>query len=640
MCGFAGIAWGGAEAPSDVERRVARMGRTILHRGPDSEGRIEARFAQVTFRRLSIIDLETGDQPVSNEAGSVQVLLNGEIYNHRELRRELERRGHRFRSRSDAEVLPHLYEEYGLEFLQHLNGMFALCVVDHERGTVHLARDRLGIKPLFWSHVGGRLVFGSELKALLASGLVERRLDEGGVLAFLSSFTCPGANTLIAGVKKLLPGERLELARDGGIRFERYYRLPRPDAATARAPDMEELDALLADSVRLQLEADVPVGISLSGGLDSSLVTMYAARARHPDLKLFTICFPSTPREELDSARAVARLYELEHVELSATASDFLADAPRVIWQNDEPVADPAYYSATQVAEAASAEVKVLLSGTGADELFAGYGHYWLTAKKDLWAALPGALQAPWAWRWLGRAPTELAALASHSRSRLDWHALATLHLDPDDRRRLEGHLEGSRDPLEALRMAFDECPGADPLDQQLYADLVTYLPDQLLPVLDRSTMGASIEGRVPFLDHRLCEAALRIHGPFKLGASRRSAGGRTPKALLRKLGRGLPREVLTRRKIGFPNAVIEWLDTGLGDCLPEILRAPGSFAAEYLPRAWLDSLMVSREAMRAHWAVLHSILVLQVWHELFVRRDLTEAPEVGLRELFLEGSR
>ncbi|NOT29284.1 MAG: asparagine synthase (glutamine-hydrolyzing) [Planctomycetes bacterium] len=640
MCGLAGIAWWQGGAPEGVETRVERMARSIRHRGPDSDGWIEADFARIAFKRLSIIDLATGDQPVSNESGSVQVFLNGEIYNHLELRGELERRGHQFRSRSDAEILPHLYEEHGIGFLSHLNGMFAICLCDHERRKLFLCRDRLGIKPFFYAERAGRLVFGSELKSILASGLVERELDESRILAFLNSFTCPAPHTMVRGVKKLLPGEFLEVGFDGAPRLTRYYRLPIPEHTSTGAPDLEELDSLLEDSVRRQLVADVPVGVSLSGGLDSSLLTLYAARQERSDLRLFTISFPSTPVEEIENARAVAARFEIEHVVLSATTDDFLAHAPRMVWFNDEPVADPAYYSAMKVAEAASAEVKVLLSGTGADELFAGYGHYTLTRKKELFAALPSFVQRSSLVRGLVRRPTEeLDALCSYGRSSFAWHALAMSSLTPADRRTLEAHLPGSQDPHESLRAAFASNGSVHPLDQQLYADTVTYLPDQLLPVLDRSTMSASIEGRVPYLDHRLCEAALRIHGPYKLGAGVRFGSGRTPKALLRALAGELPPEVLRRKKVGFPNAVVEWLDSGLGECLPRILAARGSFAAEYLPGPWLSGLVRSRESMRANWRVLYSILVLQIWFELFLRLDLEEAPAVGLQELFPESS-
>lgn len=638
MCGFAGIAWRDGQAPDGIEARVERMGRSIRHRGPDSDGLLAAGFARVGFKRLSIIDLATGDQPVSNESGSVQVLLNGEIYNHLELRRGLEQRGHVFRSHSDAEVLPHLYEEHGLDFLTLLNGMFALCLCDHETKRLYLCRDRLGIKPLFYAERGSRLVFGSELKALLASGLVERELDRSRILGYLDSFSCAAPHTLVQGVKKLLPGEFLEYGTGHAPRLTRYYRLPVPGPSSSHdgAPDLEALDALLEDSVRRQLVADVPVGISLSGGLDSSLLTLYAARQRLSDLRLFTIDFPSTPAEEMENARAVARRFEIEHVVLSATTDDFLAQAPRMVWLNDEPVADPAFYPALKVAEAASSVVKVLLSGTGADELFAGYGHYTLTRKKEIFTTLPAWLRRmPPLRAALRRPEEELAALDAYGRSRFAWHALAMSHLGPADRRALEAHLPESLAPREALHSAFEACAGAHALDQQLYVDTVTYLPDQLLPVLDRSTMGASIEGRVPYLDHRLCEAALGIRGPFKLGARSALGTGRTPKALLRALAGELPPDVLSRKKVGFPNAVLEWLDAGLGECLPTILATPGSFAAEHLPTPWLRGMLRSRESMRASWRVLYPVLVLQIWYELFVRADLDSAPTVGLRELF-----
>jgi len=381
MCGFAGVTWWGTACPIGVESAVERMTAVIEHRGPDSAGLINTPGCRVGFRRLAIVDLRTGDQPVSNEDGTIEVLVNGEIYNHRELRRTLERAGHRFRTQSDAEVIPHLYEEHGPDFVHHLNGMFAICVVDHTQQRTLLYRDRLGIKPLFVASSSGALVFGSELKTIVASGLVEPNLDPSQLLMFLGNFSTAGRHTLLHGIEKLLPGELIDFRSGREPERRRYYQIPVTSKSAAVPADLDALDRALADAVSVRLIADVPVGISLSGGLDSSLVTMYASQAEHHDLQLFTVHFEGTPREELECAQEVAGRFGLPHETLSASTSSFLSEAPATFWMCDEPVADPAYYAATKVADAAASMVKVLLSGTGADELFAGYGHHGLTAK-------------------------------------------------------------------------------------------------------------------------------------------------------------------------------------------------------------------------------------------------------------------
>lgn len=630
MCGFAGMAFRRAGAPRDAEAVVRRMASTLAHRGPDSDGRIDAPFADVRFKRLSIIDLSTGDQPVSNESGSLQMLMNGEIYNFRELRKELEAAGHRFRGHSDTEVLPHLYEEWGLDFAKRLNGMFTICVADLERRRLVLCRDRLGIKPLFYAERPEGLFFGSELKALLVSGAVPRALDPGQVLAFLNLFYCPGADTLVQGVHRLQPGELLEWTGEGPARLHTWWDLAEETRERAEPCDAARLDALLQDAVDLELAADVPVGVSLSGGLDSSLMAFYASRSERSDVKAFTIAFEETPSEELACASLVARQLGLDHEVLSASAGDFLAEGAAALWYADEPVADPAFFSALKVAEAASKRVKVLLSGTGGDELFAGYGRYQLTRKRRALAfALRRSPLAGWLFSALGRGD-ELRALRDYAEDRAPWHAEAMSHLSRADRARLAAALPGSRSPTGAIESAFARARHLAPLDQQLYADTVTYLRDQLLPLTDRSTMGVSIEGRVPYLDHRVVEAAFALPREAKL------AGGREGKAVLRRLAAGrIPERVLRREKLGFPNPVTSWFSGALGEALPRIFARPGGFAATFLPPDWIAERTGSRELRLRHWEPVYAALVLQVWHRLFIEDLWERPPEVDLLALF-----
>lgn len=615
MCGFAGIYLLTPFAgPADLATRVAAMAATIAHRGPDAQNVLVEPFAAVAFRRLAIVDLVTGDQPVVNGDGTIQVFFNGEIYNHLELREKLRvEHGIHVQKGSDAAVLPHLYERYGPDFVNHCNGMFAICVLDSRDRSCRIYRDRLGIKPLYFAVTEQAVVFGSELKPLFASGLVRASVDPAMVVPFLELFYVPGEQTLCKGVEKLLPGERLVLQPGRAPRRERWWQLSaprelRPDDA------IDELDALLADATRLQLMADVPIGISLSGGLDSSLIAHYAHRG-DACVRAYTIAFPSTDPGELECARQVARQLGIEQVEISAPAGDFLAELDRTTFFNDEPVADPAFYPALLVARAAAQHVKVLLAGSGADELFAGYGHYRLSARATAYRLLAHGLGDPLAARATGmrRPAAERAAIRAFPGNRLPWHARAMTHLTAADRMALRPVTH--RDAIAELAMRFQEAAGLDPRNQQLCVDTQTYLPHQLLSLLDRTTMGASIEGRVPFLDHRVAEFAMTVHGRHKFG------GKHENKILLRRLAaRHLPPAIATRKKHGFPNSVPQWL---AADQLPHVrdqLLDRAGFAVDFFPAVWLQGLLDSAAALQQNALLVHSLLVLQSWHRVFVR--------------------
>jgi asparagine synthase (glutamine-hydrolysing) len=615
MCGFAGIfPLAPFASRDDLGARAAAMAASIAHRGPDAQSVLVEPFAAVGFRRLAIVDLVTGDQPVHNGDGSVQVFLNGEIYNHVELRARLRREhGVTIDGGSDAAVLPHLYERYGPDFVDLCNGMFAICVLDRRDGSCRLYRDRLGIKPLYVAITPQAVVFGSELKALFASGLVEPAIDEAQLVPFLELFYVPGTPTLCRGVEKLLPGERLLLQREARPRRERWWRLStvRPQRADAA---LDELDALLADATKLQLMADVPIGISLSGGLDSSLIAHYAHQG-DAHVRAYTIAFPDTDPGELDCARQVARQLGIEQVVISAPAGDFLAELDETTFFNDEPVADPAFYPALLVARAAAAHVKVLLAGSGADELFAGYGHYALTGRLQACRLLYLAFGTGLGGRLAGNRHSDAVrhALRRYGKSRLDWHTLAMTHLQEADRQALRPLVQ--RDPLEEIATAFLDCGHLDPRNQQLCVDAQTYLPHQLLSLLDRTTMGASIEGRVPFLDHRVAEFAMQVHGRHKFGSRHEN------KLMLRRLAaRHLPAAVATRGKHGFPSSVAAWLGPDRLPAMRDQLLGPGTYAASTFPQPWLRSLLASPTTARANALTLHSLLVIESWHRVFCR--------------------
>jgi asparagine synthase (glutamine-hydrolysing) len=627
MCGFAGlyplVPFASRE---DLTARAAAMAASIAHRGPDAQNVLVESFAAVGFRRLAIVDLVTGDQPVHNGDGTIQVFLNGEIYNHLELRDRLRRdHGVDVAKGSDAAVLPHLYEHYGPDFVELCNGMFAICVLDRRDGSCRLYRDRLGIKPLYVAVTRQAVVFGSELKALFASGLVTASIDEAQLVPFLELFYVPGAATLCRGVDKLMPGERLVLESGKPPRRERWWRLSEP-REMRDGEALDELDALLADATKLQLMADVPIGISLSGGLDSSLIAHYAHQG-DAHVRAFTIAFPDTDPGELACARQVAQQLGIEQVEISAPAGDFLAELDATTFFNDEPVADPAFYPALLVSRAAAEHVKVLLAGSGADELFAGYGHYALSNKLQAGRLLYLALGTGLGGKLAGNRHTAAtrAALRAYGRSRLPWHALAMTHLRAADRQALQPLVR--RDHLLEIATAFAECQHLDPRNQQLCVDAQTYLPHQLLSLLDRTTMGASIEGRVPFLDHRVAEFALQVHGRHKFGAAHQN------KRMLRQLGaRHLPAGVAVRKKHGFPNSVQHWLGPDRLPAVREQLLSAGTFAAGTLPKAWLQSLLASPESVRENALTVHSLLVVESWHRVFCRGGASVASAAGAR--------
>ncbi len=630
MCGIAGAYWTG-ERPRDADAIVAAMTRAIAHRGPDSTGRSSARFGDVGFQRLAIIDLAGGDQPLRNEAGDVECFLNGEIYNYVELREWLKARGHVFRTASDTEVLPHLYEELGEEMFARLNGMFAVVVVDHRRQELLLARDHLGVKQMYYAVTPGAVLFASEVKAVLASGRLAPEVDRAGVLGYLTLFYCPEPFTLLRGLRKLPAGSQLRLAGGRAGEPRRFWQPsaePKPiSAADAARRTLEHLES----AMRLQLRADVPVGLSLSGGVDSSALALAAARLGTTDVSAFTVTFEGTPEAEVRCARAVAEALGIRHRVLEPASDDVAGELPLLAWISDEPIADPATYSQFCIARAAREFVTVLLSGAGGDELFAGYSSYFRSPRQAGYAALPAALQSALG-PWLARdaASRELLdALRALRASPLRMHARAMASLDAGERAELGARIPGSRDPFANFEALFRRHAGVDAVAQQSAVDLATYLPEQVLPMLDRATMAASVEGRVPFLDVDLVEFAMSVPGRLKVGWPPR------PKRLLKRaIASGLPREVIERRKVGMPSPALQLLAHRGGRVFRGVLLAPDAFVRSLVPDGWLETRLRDAGTARRHYRVLYSLLVLEVWHRLFVRARSYERPTVSVYEL------
>jgi asparagine synthase (glutamine-hydrolysing) len=632
MCGICGVIQVTGEPRRVIDPAVLDwMTDTMTHRGPNDRGTYAADGVALGVRRLSIVDVDGGHQPIANESHSVWAVQNGELYNHLDLRRELQRDGHAFRTDCDTEILPHLYESFGDRYQERLRGMFGIAVWDAARRRAVLSRDRLGIKPLYYARSGDLLVFGSELKSVLASGLVDDvTLDPDAVDAYLTLSFVPGPRTLLAGVSKLQPGERLVVA-DGTVRVERYWSYPEPAAPQARAPDVREISEeflrLLDESVRLRLMSDVPLGAMLSGGIDSSVIVALMARHMSEPVKTFSVGFTGAKDNELDSARSVAEALGTDHHELELTLDELPFDLEELVWFMDEPVADLSMLGFAALSQLAARHVTVALSGQGADEQLGGY-------TKHRAAALIGSLQrlpAPargLAGRVTGRLPERLsragAALAADDPAE---RLLAMSgQLDPGLRRELAaGPLRGvdgtaaRRTILERLGTVPDR-----PLATTLYLDGQLGLVDDMLHYFDRASMAFSLEVRVPFLDHRLVEFCATIPTNLKVHRS-------TTKYLLRRSVRGLvPDEVLERPKVGFfRGEVDEWLNRQLNGGAADYLLGPRPRYAEFLRRETVEELLRRHTSGsdRSHRHLLHAILLLEVWLSSYLPRA-TAAPD------------
>jgi asparagine synthase (glutamine-hydrolysing) len=560
MCGICGMVSSEQGAAPEAEV-VARMNSRLVHRGPDSDGLFDGGRAILAARRLSIIDLDGGRQPIANEDGSVVVVQNGEIYNYRELRRELERAGHRFATASDTEVLVHLYEEHGDGFLERLRGMFAIALWDSRERRLLLARDRFGIKPLYYRVADGTLSFASELKAMLEVPGFSRRIEPRAASAFLAFNSIPAPLTIFAEARKLPPGCSLGW-RDGELSEHRYARPgPLPAERVRKGPEADLADELretLRDSVRAHLVADVPVGVLLSGGVDSAGLAALAAGEEGQGVKTFSIGFEEASFDELSRARLVAERYRTDHHEL-VLRPDAAELLPKLVEAFDEPFGDSSAIPTYLVSELAAGEVKVALSGEGGDELFGGYYTY----VADLLAPRVG---------WLARvaAPLIEALPSSDAKASFDYKAkrfARGAHLpplerhhawkeifSPQQRSTLLPGMDTAWDPVDLYRERYAETAGAEPLSRFQDVDLGIYLVDDLLVKTDRSSMAHSLELRVPFLDQHVAEFAFGLATPLKVR-------GTAKKRLLRSaLAPLLPREILRGPKQGFSIPLAGWL--------------------------------------------------------------------------------
>jgi asparagine synthase (glutamine-hydrolysing) len=624
MCGIAGaFRIDGAPGPALPSHVLRRMADKMAHRGPDDAGFAERRGGSIAARRLSIIDVEGGHQPFANESGGIWAAQNGEIFNHEALRTDLRAGGHVLRSRCDTEVLPHLYEEHGPAFAERLRGMFAVAIWDEPNGRGVLVRDRLGIKPLYWARVGDVVLYASELKSLLASGMVGTELDHEAIAAYLTLGFVPAPLTPLKAVRKLSPGERLVVER-GSMRLERWWSYPVPEPEAAPAEEWAErlLDAL-RDSVRMRLMSDVPLGAMLSGGLDSSLIVALMAELMDRPVQTFAVGFAGGGSELPDARRVAAALgaehHELE-LELGAT-QDGLED---LAWHLDEPVADLSSLGFIALSRLAVQHVTVALSGQGADELLGGYRKHRVAALAGRWERLPRALRAAAAIPAAhGPAQGRRLARALQARDPVARLLASSGLVQPELRDALfGGALAGLADAGE--RHARTRLRGAErarPLDAALYLDAQLGLADDMLHYFDRASMACSLEVRVPFLDHEFVELCARVPQELKVHRG-------TGKHVLRLAAKGrVPDSVLTKRKQGFFNEQMgAWLGSGDRSVAEEVLLDGDSAYAEVIDPAVVRQAVAEwKQGRGAHTHLLVSLVMLEHWLGT-VRRSAPDA--------------
>ena len=627
MCGIAGIV--SREGLFDGATAAAlRMRESIAHRGPDEYGLHQDSHAVLAHRRLSIVDLSSGQQPLSNETGDIWVVFNGEIYNHAEVRRTLEAEGHVYRTRSDTETIVHAYEQWGEECVQRFRGMFAFAIWDKPNQRLLLVRDRLGIKPLYWSRRGDVIVFGSEIKAILASGLVEAQPNEAALPELLSTRYVSGDRTMFQHINKLLPGHLLTFEPDS-VRIRQYWDVPVGERRRGSTVDLvREFRDRLEEAVRLRLMSDVPLGMFLSGGIDSSAIAALMARQLDRPLQTFSVAFEDRAFNELEYAHEVAAAIGAVAHDVVIDDRDFFGALPRLVWHEDEPIAHPSSVPLYFVSALARRHVTVVLTGEGSDELLAGYGKYQRIAWN--WHAgtvyermLPKFVREFVASHVVPRTPGNVGRLAERSflamtrtPEAMCFDNFAAMRLkDQQELLSPASRAGATPDRAYAASAAYfrEQHSGTTFLDRLLYTDIKTYLVE-LLMKQDQMSMAASIESRVPFLDHELVEFAAGLPDEWKLS-------GWTTKRVLREAMKGvLPPAILERPKLGFPVPFGGWVRGGWNDVARDVLLDRQSRERGIVDVAAVDTLLRDHAAGRTDGADrIWSLLNLELWYRTFI---------------------
>lgn len=625
MCGICGI-FDPVNGPVDLGL-LERMTLAMSHRGPDGQGLFRQGPVGLGHRRLSIIDVEGGAQPISNEDGAIQVVFNGEIYNYIELRKQLETAGHCFKTRSDTEVIVHGYEHWGEDCVQRFNGIFAFALWDGRSGRLFLARDHLGIKPLYYVAVGDQTLFASEIKALLQHPNCPRAIDLDALAELFTFRYVPSPKTLFHGILKLPPAHTMMLA-PGRRDIKRFWNwIPRLRQDVSEAALIEEYQHLLEDAVRLQLRSDVPLGLFLSSGIDSGALLAIMSQHASAPVQTFTIGFEGgEATNEVTDARAMAKHFGAEHSFQMLSANDYLKYYERYLSDLEEPVGNETAAAFHFVAKIARQSVKVVLTGQGADEPWAGYHRYVGIKLSTAYGRLPRFLTnglAPLLMRLPGRMERLKRGVASLSEpDLLTRFTKVYSFFSAEMKSQLytgslkERFLEAPYAPKACLRRLQSEVQHLDPLTQMLYIDTRANLPDDLLMVADKTSMANSLEARVPFLDYRLVEFIESLPPQFKLRFL-------TGKYLHKKaLTKWLPRSVVYRKKKGFANPIEHWVRTSMQPFIQECLLGPDSSMRHYFNTDYIRRIVsedcAGHEQYRRH---IYLLLSVELWHRAFLKR-------------------
>jgi asparagine synthase (glutamine-hydrolysing) len=628
MCGIAGIFEFGRDARASAAV-LREMCGAITHRGPDDEGFYTDAALGIGMRRLSIVDVAGGHQPISNEDGSLWIIFNGEIYNHLELRKQLLARGHRYRTHSDTETVIHLFEEYGADSVEHLRGMFAFAIWNRNTRTLFIARDRLGIKPLYYNLTPERLLFGSEIKALLAHGGARPEFNRASLPEYLAFGYLSAEESFYKGILKLLPGHTMTVTPDGKADIRQYWDLDasKPHESRDESYYVRSYRELLEGAVQSHLMSDVPLGVFLSGGVDSSAVAALMTKLRREPVETFSVGYTEQSYSELPFARTVSDHIHSHHHEVLVSESDFFGALPHLIWHEDEPIVWPSSVSLYFVARLARESVTVVLTGEGADETLAGYTRYAFTLKnaamdRGYRSVIPSIVR-----RGLRNSIANSSLLGSTLRRKLehtflakDGGSWASFYFDnffsafneAEQKGLLTGEFAKEAVPATAYKNVLDywEHSSGEILQRLLYTDIKTYLVE-LLMKQDNMSMAASIESRVPFLDHVLVEFATRIPRELQIR-------GLAGKGILKKAVQDLlPPSILYRRKLGFPTPWGGWLAGQRLQSIRQLLLEPRSLDRGYFRREAIEKLFDEHLAQRDNYDRIWRLLNLELWHRV-----------------------
>ncbi len=645
MCGINGIAFSSRSGRSVDPRVLERMRDVITHRGPDEAGIFVDANIGLGHRRLSIVDVASGHQPMTNEDGALQIIYNGEVYNHADYRDELEARGHVYHTHCDTETILHLYEEHGDACVNYLRGMFAFAIWDGKKKELFIARDRLGVKPLYYFHADdGSLYFGSEIKTIFQASDLTPEINFHALPDYLANHATSGEETLYHRVKRLLPGHTL-VWRDGKVEIKKYWDVSFSKTADQTRSDKDfiaEWYELFRTSVRLRLMADVPLGMFLSGGIDSSAIAAVMSGMVDEPIKTFSVAYAEREANELAYARIVAEAYKTNHHEVVVSPEEFFNALPKLVWHEDEPLAHPSSVALYFVSLLASQHVKVVLTGEGSDELLAGYGRYRktilnLSLGKHYWNLTPDVLR--------GVVSSGIKGLpTSRMRQKLlrsflgvapdiesiyfDNFAVFPLAMQADLLSNEAVEQIGRIDPYAGVRTALAETDAQSLLDRLLYTDIKTYL-HELLMKQDQMSMATSVESRVPFLDHKLVEFTCSLPERLKLR-------GGTTKYILRESMKGvLPEAILSRSKMGFPVPIAAWFRGAYRSVIDEFVLSERAMSRGlFNPDFVRDLVNRHQSGAENHDERLWALVNFEIWQRQFFDGETQHDVSTSLAEV------